>query len=501
MRIARFTTGNDPRYALVDGEPGPRGARRRDGRPAVHARAAHGGADPARPGRRAAARARHPALEDHRRRPQLRRARRRARQRAPARAAAVPQAQHLGDRPRRPDRAAVLDRARRPRGRAGRRHRQGHQGRPDRARARPRLRLHRRQRRHRPRHPAQRRPVDPRQGLRRLVPHRPVDRARPGRRRPRRDGARQRRDAPGRPHLADGVRRGLPRLLRLRGLHAAARRRDPHGHPSGRGPDRGPGRRGGRGRGDRRAAGTRCSAAPDPARRRRGKRACSGTRCCAAPARLHGRRACSGTRCSAAPERGVAPGASFSHRSPAVPSVRPSGARASTGGHRPSLRSRHVRIQPTRRAVAARPSVRSSSSPRGVARRACRSRTSPPSGEPPWWAARCAPRWRRPASPASWSPPTTPGIADEARRHGADVVERPAELSGATASSESAVLHALDALGGRLRRSPSCCSAPRRSSTRRTWAPRSPGCWPTRPTWSSPSPRPTTSSGRSPTAR
>ena len=38
------------------------------------------------------------------------------------------------------------------------------------------------------------------------------------------------------------------------------------------------------------------------------------------------------------------------------------------------------------------------------------------------------------------------GIADEARRHGADVVERPAELSGSTASSESAVLHALDAL-------------------------------------------------------
>jgi len=39
-----------------------------------------------------------------------------------------------------------------------------------------------------------------------------------------------------------------------------------------------------------------------------------------------------------------------------------------------------------------------------------------------------------------------PAIAQEARRHGADVVERPAELSGDTASSESAVLHALDAL-------------------------------------------------------
>ncbi|SPL89296.1 N-acetylneuraminate synthase [[Actinomadura] parvosata subsp. kistnae] len=39
------------------------------------------------------------------------------------------------------------------------------------------------------------------------------------------------------------------------------------------------------------------------------------------------------------------------------------------------------------------------------------------------------------------------GIAETARQAGALVVERPAELSGATASSESAVLHALDALG------------------------------------------------------
>ncbi|MEW9550262.1 N-acetylneuraminate synthase family protein [Nonomuraea sp. NPDC050783] len=38
-------------------------------------------------------------------------------------------------------------------------------------------------------------------------------------------------------------------------------------------------------------------------------------------------------------------------------------------------------------------------------------------------------------------------IAETAREAGALVVERPAELSGATASSESAVLHALDALG------------------------------------------------------
>ncbi|MGW5687714.1 N-acetylneuraminate synthase family protein [Nonomuraea sp. NPDC003754] len=40
------------------------------------------------------------------------------------------------------------------------------------------------------------------------------------------------------------------------------------------------------------------------------------------------------------------------------------------------------------------------------------------------------------------------GIAAAAREAGATVVERPAELSGGAASSESAVLHALDALGG-----------------------------------------------------
>ena len=42
-----------------------------------------------------------------------------------------------------------------------------------------------------------------------------------------------------------------------------------------------------------------------------------------------------------------------------------------------------------------------------------------------------------------------PGIADEARRCGAGVIERPASLSGDTASSESAVLHALEILESR----------------------------------------------------
>lgn len=43
-------------------------------------------------------------------------------------------------------------------------------------------------------------------------------------------------------------------------------------------------------------------------------------------------------------------------------------------------------------------------------------------------------------------------IADVARGAGAEVVVRPAELAGATASSESAVLHALEVLGGGLER-------------------------------------------------
>ncbi|MCR6690549.1 acylneuraminate cytidylyltransferase [Cellulomonas sp.] len=42
-----------------------------------------------------------------------------------------------------------------------------------------------------------------------------------------------------------------------------------------------------------------------------------------------------------------------------------------------------------------------------------------------------------------------PGIAAEARRAGAEVVDRPADLSGDEASSESAVLHALDVLAAR----------------------------------------------------
>lgn len=54
-------------------------------------------------------------------------------------------------------------------------------------------------------------------------------------------------------------------------------------------------------------------------------------------------------------------------------------------------------------------------------------------------------------------------IADVARAAGAEVIERPAELAGATASSESALLHALDVLGGGLDTRPSAATRPPRA--------------------------------------
>jgi YrbI family 3-deoxy-D-manno-octulosonate 8-phosphate phosphatase len=50
-----------------------------------------------------------------------------------------------------------------------------------------------------------------------------------------------------------------------------------------------------------------------------------------------------------------------------------------------------------------------------------------------------------------------PAIAEAARSWGAEVVDRPADLSGDTASSESAVLHALDHLVGRGHPEPAVC--------------------------------------------
>ena len=73
-----------------------------------------------------------------------------------------------------------------------------------------------------------------------------------------------------------------------------------------------------------------------------------------------------------------------------------------------------------------------------------------------------------------------PGIAAAARGAGAEVVQRPAAIAGDTATSEAAVLHALDAYEATARHAPSTsccwCSAPARSSSARTstaWPPRS----------------------------
>ena len=147
MRIARFTTGEDPAYGLVDGSR--REDRRDHGGPALPADRAH--RNGARHRRRAAARAGHPAQQGDRHRPQLRRPRQGDGRRGPRRADDVPHPEHRGRRPRRPGRHAAADVRGRLRGRARRRHRPAVQG--PRARGRPDggLRLHRRQRRHGPR--------------------------------------------------------------------------------------------------------------------------------------------------------------------------------------------------------------------------------------------------------------------------------------------------------------------------------------------------------------
>ncbi len=129
--------------------------------------------------------------------PQLPRPRGRARQRRADGADAVPQAEHLGDRPRRRDRAAAAVRAHRLRGRARRRHRPHREERRSRERPRLRLRLHDRQRRHRARPAEDRRAVGAGEGLRHVLPARARDRdgVRPDRRRRHHDAS-QRRGAP-----------------------------------------------------------------------------------------------------------------------------------------------------------------------------------------------------------------------------------------------------------------------------------------------------------------
>ena len=154
-----------------------RGRRRARRRPALRRRQAARPGAPAR--RRPPARAGAPAQQGRRHRPQLRRARRRAGQRRARRAADVPQAQHQRRRPRRPDRLPAADQRPPLRGRARGRDRPDLPRRTGRAGHRRHLRLHDRQRRHRPRPAEVRRAVHPRQGLRLVLPARPLDRDRP----------------------------------------------------------------------------------------------------------------------------------------------------------------------------------------------------------------------------------------------------------------------------------------------------------------------------------
>ena len=205
VRIARFTTGEDPQYGVVTGDLDEFGQPAEDavvvalaGDPLyVGVKAARGGA-PAR--RRPAARAGAAAQQGGRHRPQLRRPRRRAGQRGARRAADVPQAEHQRDRARRPDLLPAADRGPPLRGRARRRDRPDLPRRPGRAGDRRDLRLHDRQRRHRPRPAALRRAVHPGQGLRLVLPAR----------------ARGSRPTSTRRHFADGVARADPPQRRRR---------------------------------------------------------------------------------------------------------------------------------------------------------------------------------------------------------------------------------------------------------------------------------------------
>ena len=261
MRIARFTTGDDPLYGVVAGDLDEYGQPSEDSVIVTLA------GDPMYAGVK-------PLEEQHRLvdvrllapviprskvvaiGKQLRGARRRDGQRGAGRAADVPQAEHRRDRPRRPDLLPPPVAAGGLRGRAGRGHRPDLPRRTRRAGDRRDLRLHDRQRRDRARPPEVRRPVEPRQGLRLLLPARPVDRDRP---RPARlrggpPGADlpQRRPQAGRVHPGPDLRHPHAHRPHHRGDDAAARRRDPHRHARGRRSDAG--RRRGRGldRGTRR---------------------------------------------------------------------------------------------------------------------------------------------------------------------------------------------------------------------------------------------------------
>ncbi len=224
VRIARFTTGDDPQYGVVTGELDEYGQPDEDSMVVALAGdplyvgiklldQEHKLADvrllaPVLPrskvvgiGRNYAAHAAEIGNE------------------VPKRAADVPQAEHQRGRPRRPGVLPAAEPGRALRGRARGRDRADLPRRPGREGHRRHPRLHGRQRRHRPRPPAQRRPVHPGQGLRLVLPARPVDRDRP---RPAATSSTasgadppQRRPRAGRHHQRHGLRHPRPGRARL----------------------------------------------------------------------------------------------------------------------------------------------------------------------------------------------------------------------------------------------------------------------------------------------
>ena len=228
MRLLRFRHGE--RIATGVTESG-RGRRPRVAGHVLRGPAAHrrGAAVRGRPSARARA-----ALQARLRGQELRRPCRGVRDGRARGTVAVPEAVHRGDRPAGPDPAPAGQPPGRLRGRAGRGDRPPGAEHPGRGCLPRDPGLHVRERRDPARPAEDRRPVGARQGLRRVVPARSVDRNRARSQRRHRADAAQRRRPPARVHHRHGVRgRDADRIRHL--VHdLASGRRPAHRHARGR---------------------------------------------------------------------------------------------------------------------------------------------------------------------------------------------------------------------------------------------------------------------------
>ncbi len=261
MRIARFAVNDEVGYGIVDGVTAilwlstatGNGAEDQTAELTIAEIAGHpfgpdevkltgcplsaGGRTAARPGA---------AEQDCRHRQELPRACSGDRLRGASRATDLPEAVHGRDRSRRRDRqAGSAIPAGRLRGGARHRFRQAVPGRPCGQGAGGDLRLYLRERRHRSRSPVPRRPVGQGEGLRHVLPARPVDRDGPGSFGRAADHDREWRGEAELANLAADPRHRHAGQLCDRGDDDAARRRAADRHARGHRPDRGRRRRDG----------------------------------------------------------------------------------------------------------------------------------------------------------------------------------------------------------------------------------------------------------------